>query len=112
MIHDVITNSMDQPVIRMSEEVEGAMKGLRSFLFTHVYMNPIAKGEEYKAVNMVGELYHYYRAHLDLLPQFYQDMLEEGEKEEQVVCDYIAGMTDNYAVQTFEKYFVPESWKN
>lgn len=112
MIHDVITNSMDQPVIRMSEEVEGAMKGLRSFLFTHVYMNPIAKGEEHKAVNMVGELYHYYRANLGLLPQFYQDMLEEGEKEEQVVCDYIAGMTDNYAVQTFEKYFVPESWKN
>lgn len=112
MIHDVITNSMDQPVIRMSEKVEGAMKGLRSFLFTHVYMNPMAKGEEHKAVNMVGELYHYYRANLDLLPQFYQDMLEEGEKEEQVVCDYIAGMTDNYAVQTFEKYFVPESWKN
>lgn len=112
MIHDVITNSMDQPVIQMSQEVERAMKGLRSFLFTHVYMNPTAKGEERKAINMVSELYHYYREHLSCLPQFYQDMLEEGEKEERVVCDYIAGMTDNYAVQTFEKYFVPESWKN
>lgn len=112
MVHNVITNSMDRPEIRMSQEVADAMAGLRRFMFIHVYQNPAAKGEEDKAVGMVANLYEYYMKHADLLPeQFLIRMEEKSETKEQVVCDYIAGMTDNYAVKKFEEFFVPESWK-
>ena len=113
MVHDVIIHSMHQPEIRMSEEVGEAMKGLRSFMFEHVYMNPTAKGEESKAIHMVTNLFNYYMDHPELLPEQYWKMVENGEANvETVVCDYIAGMTDSYAVQKFEEYFIPESWKN
>lgn len=56
MIHDVITNSMDQPRICMSEEIQEASNGLRKFMFEHVYLNPKAKGEEEKAIRMVEDL--------------------------------------------------------
>jgi dGTPase len=110
--HDVITNSMDKPMICMSEEVEEAMKGLRKFMFDNVYRNPLAKQEEHKAIEMVKNLYHYYMEHEDKLPQEYLTMMQvNGDSKEQVICDYIAGMTDNYAVKTFQEIFVPESWK-
>lgn len=87
--------------------------GLRKFLFEHVYQNPAAKGEETKAVNMIINLYGYYMDHIELLPEQYLVMItEKGETKERVVCDYIAGMTDSYAVKKFQEYFIPESWKN
>lgn len=113
MVHDVIIHSMDQPEIRMSDEVGEAMRGLRGFMFEHVYMNPTAKGEESKAIHMVTNLYIYYMEHPDLMPEQYQKMLRGCEvTREQAVCDYIAGMTDSYAVKKFQEYFIPESWKN
>lgn len=112
MIHDVITSSMDQPEIRMSPKVREATLGLRRFMFENVYQNPVAKGEEVKAINMVTNLYNYYISHMELLPEQYLSIREKnGESEEQIVCDYIAGMTDTYAVKKFEEFFVPESWK-
>ncbi len=111
MVHNVITNSMDCPAIRMSPDVAQAMAGLRRFMFEQVYQNPAAKGEEDKAAEMVANLYHYYRRHMDLLPDQFLDRIKNGmETEEQTVCDYIAGMTDNFAVKKFEEFFVPESW--
>ncbi|MCI8637769.1 MAG: deoxyguanosinetriphosphate triphosphohydrolase [Coprococcus sp.] len=112
LIHDVITNSMDQPSIRMSEEIKEALFDLRKFMFTNVYENPAAKGEEVKAIHLVENLYYYYEDHLEILPGQYQKRLELGDLPEQVVCDYIAGMTDNYAVRKFEEIFMPEAWKN
>ena len=103
---------MDQPEIRMSPEVGEAMMGLRGFLFESVYQNPVAKGEEKKAIHMIKNLYEFYIDHLEVLPdQFLRMIDEDGESREQVVCDYIAGMTDTYAVKKFEEYFIPESWK-
>ena len=112
MIHNVIINSMDQPEIRMSPEVEQATMALRAFMFENVYKNPVAKGEEEKAINMVTNLYEYYWKHIRLLPDQFLEMLEEeGDTPERIVCDYIAGMTDTYAIKKFEEYFIPESWK-
>ena len=109
--HDVIVNSMDKPTIQMSEEVSEAMKGLRKFRFENVYRNPVAKREENKAVEMVKKLYVYYMEHEDLIPdEFKRLSVMYGDSKEQIVCDYIAGMTDNYAVKTFQEIFVPESW--
>lgn len=113
MIHDVIINSMDKPSIFMSGEVAEAMSGLRRFMFEHVYLNPKAKGEEDKAVGLIEQLYDYYIRHLELLPvQYLEAIGGPGSPKEQVVCDYIAGMTDNYAVKKYEEFFVPEAWKN
>ncbi len=112
LIHDVVTNSMDQSEISMSDEVEGAMKELRDFMFERVYLNPIAKREEKKAIHMIKDLYRFYMENLDEIPKEYQNMQgESGVNKEQMVCDYIAGMTDTYAVKKFEDYFVPKSWK-
>lgn len=113
MVHDVIVNSMEKPQIRMSEEVSGATADLRSFMFSYVYNNPKAKGEEQKAIQLVKQLYEYYIDHMELLPEQYLNALDLPDNtEEQIVCDYIAGMTDNFAVKKFEEFFVPEAWKN
>lgn len=110
LIHDVITNSMGRPEIIMSEEVGDAMAELRKYMFKNVYVNPQAKGEETKAIQMIEKLYFYYEDHINLLPKQYLDRLDVGDTEEQIVCDYIAGMTDTYAVKKFEDLFVPKSW--
>ncbi|MCR5666852.1 MAG: deoxyguanosinetriphosphate triphosphohydrolase [Eubacterium sp.] len=111
LIHDIVTTSLSRGQICMSEEIEDAMRGLRTFLFEHVYTNPVAKGEEGKAVEMVAKLYEYYIAHPDEMSQTYLNLLNKGEQTEIVVCDYISGMTDQYAVHKFESLFIPSSWK-
>ncbi len=109
--HDVIMNSMDQDQIQMSEEVSEAMMGLRKFMFENVYRNPIAKREETKAMEMVKKLYTYYLTHTDMIPDEFSRLSEiHGVSKEQSICDYIAGMTDTYAVKTFEEIFVPRAW--
>lgn len=113
MIHNVIINSMDKPYITMSKDIEKAMAGLRKFMFEHVYLNPKAKSEEVKAVDMIKNLYEYYICHMDKLPEKYLQRIAEGKStKEQNVCDFIAGMTDAYAVKMFQEFFIPESWKN
>ena len=109
--HDVITHSMDKPRVQMSEEVEEAMQGLRNFMFENVYRNPVAKREEQKAIEMVKKLYGYYMEHIEMLPEEYLRFMDVNQDtKEQVICDYIAGMTDNYAVKIFQEIFIPESW--
>lgn len=111
MIHNVIITSMNRPFIRMSPEIEEATMGLRAFMFEHVYRNPTAKGEEEKAVHMIQNLYHFYERNIEKLPERYLQMIDNGEGRERVICDYIAGMTDTYAIKTFQENFIPESWK-
>ena len=111
LIHDVVTNSMNQPDIVMSDKVYKAMTGLRRFMFTNVYSNPVAKSQEVKAKDMLKALYGYYREHLDELPEEYRYMIDKNnQKADRVVCDYIAGMTDQYSVARFEEIFVPYFW--
>ena len=112
LVHNVIINSVDRPVIQMSEEVHEAMQGLRVFMFENVYRNPVAKKEEGKAIHMITNLYEFYIKNPGFLPEQSQNMLKKGEELSRVVCDYIAGMTDTYAVKKFTEFFIPESWKN
>ena len=112
LVHNVIINSVDRPVNQMSEEVHEAMQGLRVFMFENVYRNPVAKKEEGKAIHMITNLYEFYIKNPEFLPEQSQNMLKKGEELSQVVCDYIAGMTDTYAVKKFTEFFIPESWKN
>ena len=112
LVHNVIINSVNRPVIQMSEEVHEAMQGLRVFMFENVYRNPVAKKEEGKAIHMITNLYEFYIKNPEFLPEQSQNMLKKGEELSRVVCDYIAGMTDTYAVKKFTEFFIPESWKN
>lgn len=113
VIHDIIDNSIDKPRIIMSPGMEESMKGLRAWMFKHVYRSDIPKAEEGKAQQLIVTLYHYYMDHTEKLPQEYLLMMEQrGEKKERVVCDYIAGMSDSYAIFLFEKLFVPKAWKS
>ena len=112
MIHDIIGHSLDKPEIIMSPGMEEAMKGLRKWMFDNVYKNDIPKAEEGKAQQLIVNLYNYYMKHLEQLPEEYLYMMEiREEKAERVVCDYIAGMSDSYAIDKFEELFVPKSWK-
>lgn len=113
MIYDIVNNSLDEPDIIMSVRIESAMKGLREFMFKNVYSNPVAKGEEIKAKRMLTQLYNYYLYHIEEMPEEYIWLINVGkERPERVVCDYIAGMTDQYSVRKFEELFVPSFWKS
>lgn len=111
LIHNIIMNSMGKNDIVMSEEIGGAMQDLRKFMFQKVYTNPAAKGEEAKAERLLCELYAHYMGHIEILPEQYQRMHSEGEKKERVVCDYILGMTDQYAVAKYREFFLPKAWE-
>lgn len=111
LIHDIVKNSEGKQEIMMSARIEQAMAGLRKFMFANVYTNPRAKAEEQKAQDMLEHLFTFYKDHPENMSEEYIDMLENrGESLEDVVCDYISGMTDQYAIQKFQEYFVPRSW--
>lgn len=109
LVNDVITASTGQPMICQSAEIGASMDELRNFLFRAVYHNPMAKGEEGKAQEMIRSLFAYYADHPDELPPDFQDVrVRDGA--ERAVCDYIAGMTDSYAVEKFRELFIPRAW--
>ena len=105
----MIEASQTGETIRQSEEIGAAMKKLRDFMFEEVYRNPVAKGEEGKAQDMIRQLFEYYCNHEDELPAEYQD-IRVREGIQRAVCDYIAGMTDKYAVDCYSKAFIPMAW--
>ncbi|MBQ5991464.1 MAG: deoxyguanosinetriphosphate triphosphohydrolase [Clostridia bacterium] len=109
LIINVIENSMDSPEIRFSPDYAEEFKVLRRFMFDRVYLNPVAKGEEGKAKGVVRALYGYYCEHPELLETEYLKTLET-EGKERAVADFIAGMSDTYAISTYERLFVPKSW--
>ncbi len=109
MILDVVHESAGRDTIAMSAPVREQFETLRDFMFEHVYKNPVAKGEESKAKHVVEELFRYYMEHVDELPQDFQANIEPDGRD-RVVSDYIACMTDNYAVRDYERLFVPKSW--
>jgi dGTPase len=106
---DVIQSSMDQGEIKQSPACGSAMAKLRAFMFQAVYHNPVAKGEESKAQGMIARLFEYYQKDPDRLPPDFQD-IRAREGVDRAVCDYIAGMTDKYAVEKYCEAYVPTAW--
>ena len=107
VIRDVVASSDTE--IRMSLPVAWAMDEFRSFMFGAVYQNPKAKSEESKVEGILAALYEYYCADLNRLPSDYRSVAER-EGTERAVCDYIAGMTDQYAVHQYTELFIPSGW--
>lgn len=106
---DIIQSSQQGNEICQSSEIGKAMEELKKFMFRSVYLNPRAKGEEGKAEDMICLIFEYYMKHPDKLPAEYQDILIR-EGAERAVTDYIAGMTDSYAIEKFGELFIPMRW--
>lgn len=107
VIKDVVKNSDEQ--IRMSESVQKAMDEFRAYMYVEVYHNPVAKAEESKVAGVLQTLYDYYLADIDRLPEEYR-RTAEAEGSERAVCDYIAGMTDQYAINLVSSLLIPKGW--
>ena len=110
LVCDCIRVSMETGDIELSPEVQQAFDRLRAFLFERVYRNPVAKGEETKAKDLLKRLYEYYISHPQALPADFQPQLS-FDGMERTVCDYIAGMTDHYALDKFNEIFIPAGWQ-
>ena len=109
LVCDMITTSREAGKITFSHPVEMALQDLRTFMFERVYRNPVAKSQEVKAQAMLLRLYEYYYNHPEALPEDFQPQMSL-EGMERTVCDYIAGMTDNYAVDKYTELFIPMGW--
>jgi dGTPase len=107
VIRDAVASSTED--ISLSDSVFEAMRHFRSFMFAAVYENPKAKSEESKVEGLLERLFDYYMADISRLPQDYLE-LAELEGCERAVCDYIAGMTDQYAVYKYNEVFIPSGW--
>jgi len=107
LVCDAIENSAN--TVCLSPAVQTALQDLRSFMFERVYRNPDVKGEEAKAKDMIKRMYQYYMDHPEALPLDFQPQIS-FEGMERTVCDYIAGMTDNYAVDKFTQLSIPMGW--
>lgn len=110
IICDIVSTSDGKNTIEMSPNIKEAFYAMREFLFKHVYIGSVAKEQEGKAERVISELYHYYMEDLSRLPESYKERLKMGDSQMQVVCDYIAGMTDRYAVNAYRDLFFPKSW--
>lgn len=107
LVNSIVNNGAEQ--IKMDDDVKSAHDKLHAYMFEYVYTNPKCKGEEKKVGKLVGELYEYYVKDIDRLPSEYRQLSLEFGKEI-AVCDYIAGMTDSFAIRTFEDLFIPKGW--
>ncbi len=110
LVEDLITQSIDSPTLKMRPEVAAAMARLREFLFERVYRNPVAKGEEAKAREILKCLFAHIMKHPAELPDDFRPHLD-FDGMERVVCDYIAGMTDKYAIYKYQEIFIPNAWQ-
>ncbi|MDP4182345.1 MAG: deoxyguanosinetriphosphate triphosphohydrolase [Bacillota bacterium] len=109
MIVNIIENSRNENKIAMSEEFQKAKDELRDYMFKNIYVGSIVKKDEAKAQNIIIELYRYLVKTPELIPKDMSKwLLQYGI--DRVVCDYVAGMTDRYAVKKFHDIFIPESW--
>ena len=110
LVCDAIRTSREAGAVCLSPAVDQALKDLRAFMFERVYRNPVAKSEETKAKAMLTKLFEYYISHPEALPEDFQPQLS-FDGMERTVCDYIAGMTDTYAVDKYTELFIPSGWQ-
>ncbi|MGN0523258.1 MAG: deoxyguanosinetriphosphate triphosphohydrolase [Eubacterium sp.] len=108
MVLNVINNSNDEKIL-MSTEYWRLFNDLHDFMFIAVYKNPVCKSEETKAIAMIEKLYDYYSKKPEEMPNEFIS-IAENEGIDRAVCDYIAGMSDNYSVKIFNQLFVPMFW--
>lgn len=108
IIPDIIEKSMDKDRIQMDKKIENAMNGLYDFLYERVYTSPLAKGEESKIPILLTQLFKYFQDHPEKIP-YYEKTWTQAEIVDNII-DFIAGMTDRYAINKFTEIFIPNEW--
>ena len=107
LVLSAIRNTKDE--VALDDDVQAAFDILHEFMFDRVYTNPVCKGEEKKAVSMIEQLFSFFVEHPDELPNEYISIAWQ-EGAQRAAADYIAGMTDGYALREFSRYFIPSGW--
>jgi dGTPase len=107
LVTDLVEGSAEGPEIRLSDDVFRALDVMREFLFERVYLRDEARSEQDKAISLVRSLFAHYLDHPEQVPPEYHRA--PGDLPTRV-ADYIAGMTDRYALRTYEQLFLPQGW--
>lgn len=110
MVKDFIHTSRktDLEELKMSGKMSETAYALRDFLYTYVYESPVILNEFKKAKKILKDLYEYYLEHIE---EVFTDIPAEKKiNKHRMVCDFIAGMTDSFALMTYEKIFLPQQW--
>ena len=110
IVTDVIEASAGLDVILMSPPISEAVHEFTEFMYSHVYRNPVAKGEESKVGNILRSIWEYYVNRPSTLPDDYRRLAEEDGLE-RAVTDYVSGMTDKYVMDVYSELFIPKSWQ-
>ena len=108
LIYDLIANSQEGEM-KMSPEMWDAFMFFRSYMYSDIYVNPIAKGEESKVAGIIGKLFEHYTSSPDVFPRDYREIAER-EGIERAAVDYISGMTDTFAVSKYQELYIPFAW--
>ena len=93
----------------MSAKMQELFDFFHGFMYSEIYVNPVAKGEESKVDGILSALYDYYTGHPEELPEDFGTVLDQ-EGRERAACDYISGMTDGYAMEKYGEKFIPFAW--
>lgn len=109
MVTDVIDSSLGEEDIHQSERIGGAMNAFRTFMFKNVYHSEPLRPDRDRATYVINTLFHHFHAHPDAMPQEFRMGIAQWGLET-VVADYIAGLTDVYAIELFEEIFIPRKW--
>lgn len=111
MIIGIVKKSYGKPIVEMEKEIYEATMELRQYMFKTVYMDPVVKSEEVKIKRLLTELYKYYMEDLRRIPRNHLSLYEARvHSDEDIVSDYIAGMTDTYAMKQIKNIFIPKGW--
>ena len=108
LLTDLIMNSWDGH-LAFSPKMQETFDFFHSYMYSDVYRNPKAKGEERKVAGILEKLYEYYVARPELLPADLSGIMER-DGEERAVIDYISGMTDSYVLDKYSELFIPFAW--
>lgn len=115
MVLSIIENSYDKNKVEMLDYQYDKLMDLRKFMFDNVYYNPKVKGDEKKAMGIIENLYRYYKEYFDKLPESHLNIYKYNKKlvdstKDDIITDYIAGMTDTFAIQKYKDLFIPKQW--
>ena len=107
LVRDIVDVSLASPEVAMSERVAGALDVLRDFMFERVYLRQEANEQQEKAIGVIRSLFEHYLDHPEEIPSEYRSAPDDLPTQ---VVDYIAGMTDRYALRVYERLFLPQGW--
>lgn len=111
MINAIISKSYSKPVIEMEDDIYEATMDLRKYMFKRVYLDAVVKSENHKIDRLLTELYNYYLEDITRIPNNHLKIYEGTNcDKEDIISDYIAGMTDTYAMKQIKEIFIPKGW--